>query len=266
MPFNLLTPTPGLDILKLLNRQQPETAQPQEGRRAGMSRDLRGMSFEEAQRTLAPEPEPAIEAPEQAAPSDVAPIDQHKFDHERSWGFCGIATMAMAMRHHGIEAPTGSRAELNQLARGMYIRGKGTSGRGMARNMRRAGIDGASFTMNGATSNIVEQLQAGGVVPMGVTNIDGVVEQLPEASRNYPGLKVGDRQRRHFDDGHWVLVTGFEGKPEAPTAFLVNDPDTGAQLRMTPAELEKSAQADATGSGMWMVRYGENTNQRGRGR
>ena len=98
------------------------------------------------------------------------------------------------------------------------------------------------------------------------TDDDGVVEQLPEASRNYPGLKVGDRQKRHFDGGPWGLVTGFEGKPEAPTAFLVNDPDTGAQLRMTPDELEKSAQANAQGSGIWMVRYGEKENRRGQRR
>jgi hypothetical protein len=261
--LNLLTPTPQLDVQKLLNRE------PQGGRRDAMSEELRGMSFEEAQRTLTPDPSSAqpVEgsSPEPAAPSAVsasplsavAPMDQHRFDHERNWGFCGVATMAMAMEHHGIDAPTGSRAELNQLARGMYIPGKGTAGAGMATNMRRAGIDGAQFTTNGATSGIVEQLQAGGVVPMGITNIDGVVEQLPQASRNYPGLKVGDRQTRNFEDGHWVLVTGFEGKPEAPTAFLVNDPDTGARLRLTPSQLEKSAAANQSGGGIWMVGYGE---------
>ena len=262
--LNLLTPVPQLDIRRLFNREQE--GEQQGGRRAAMSKDLRGMSFDEAQRTLAPqtapvvEPmpaEPTVEAPEQQGPSDVAPMDQHKFDHERNWGFCGIATMAMAMQHHGIDASTGSRAELNQLARGMYIRGKGTAGAGMARNMRRAGIDGAQFTTNGATSGIVEQLQAGGVVPMGITNIDGVVEQLPQASRNYPGLKVGDRQVRDYAAGHWVLVVGFEGKPDAPTAFLVNDPDTGARLRLTPEQLEKSAEANKSGSGIWMVGYGQ---------
>ena len=50
--------------------------------------------------------------------------------------------------------------------------------------------------------------------------------------------------------GHWVTVVGFEGDPKNPTHFLVNDPDTGAQLRLTRAELERHSAAH---EGIWMI-------------
>lgn len=235
-----------------------------------MSQKLRGMSFEEARRKLAPDPtraqtarpvegsSPEPSTPAGVGPSSVVPRDQHKFDHSRSWAFCGIATMAMAMDHHGIEAPTDTTEELNDLAQGMYTPGTGTSGSGMAKKLQNAGVEGARFTTTGSPGSITQQLAAGGVVPMGVTNLDGVVEELPEPSKNYPALKVGSRhtRQRYGNSGHWVLVVGMEGKPEAPTAFLVNDPDTGARLRMTPGQLEKASVAH---EGIWMVGYGAQT-------
>ena len=59
---------------------------------------------------------------------------------------------------------------------------------------------------------------------------------------------------RHLDEPvdpiGGFLVTRYEGQPEAPTAFLVNDPDLGGELRCTPKQLE----AMGAGSGnLWMV-------------
>lgn len=50
-----------------------------------------------------------------------------------------------------------------------------------------------------------------------------------------------------------MLVTGYEGKAEAPTAFLVNDPDLGGELRCTPEQIDNMG----VGSGeFWMVGKG----------
>jgi hypothetical protein len=47
-----------------------------------------------------------------------------------------------------------------------------------------------------------------------------------------------------------VLVTGFKGDPLDPTAFVVNDPDSGATVEVSRRELERHAAPDGA---LWIV-------------
>ncbi len=180
-------------------------------------------------------------------------IDQHAMPHERAGAFCGVATMAMALRAEGKAADTSSRSGLDGLARGMYIPGAGTSGAGMADNMRDRGLNQAAYTTSGSSTALNASLAAGKTVPLGVVRMSGKVVDLPKPSTRYPDLREGQTHDHTFGpSGHWVLVTGLEGDPKKPTAYLVHDPDTGAVLRLSPAELRRNASAD---EGMWMVTY-----------
>lgn len=183
---------------------------------------------------------------------DAPMIDQHEFDHWNRGAFCGLATMAMMLQANGKNAGT-STADLNQYASAMYNKNAGgTSGRAMAAYLRKEGLKDSSFTTRGTTSRLVQSLQSGQTVPLGVVHTAGEVTKLEGGkSARYPNLKVGDRHFHKFQgSGHWLLVTRFEGKPEKPTSFYVNDPDLGGELRCTMAELD----AMAAGSGQyWMV-------------
>ncbi len=178
-------------------------------------------------------------------------MDQHEFDHQNSGAFCGLATMAMMLQANGKDAGT-SHPELNEYARSIYTAGKGTSGAAMAAYLRREGLDDSSFVTNGTRSRLVESLESGQPVPLGVVMCAGEVSRLKGgSSERYPHLEVGDRHHHKFGaSGHWVLVTRFEGKPEKPSAFYVNDPDLGGQLKVTPAELEQMASGEGQ---YWMV-------------
>lgn len=180
-------------------------------------------------------------------------VDQYTLPHERNWAFCGIATLVGVLRGEGKKVSTGTRADLEALSDGIYVTGSGTSGSGMAERMRGYGLKGASFTMGGTVAGLVKQLAAGKAVPMGVDSIGGKVVDLPNGSTRYPELKKGDSHEHTFgSSGHWVTVVGFEGPADKPTAFLVNDPDTGARLRMSRAELERHS---AASDGIWMVTH-----------
>ena len=182
---------------------------------------------------------------------DAPLMDQHEFDHERAGVFCGLATTAMMLQANGNDAGT-SRAELDEYARAMYIPGNGTAGSDMAKYLRGSGLENSQFVTNGSRSRLVKSLQTGQPVPLGVMMSQGEVTRLKGgSSERYPHLKVGDRHYKTFSGGgHWVLVTRFEGNPEKPSAFYVNDPDVGGQLKVTPAELTKMAVAEGN---YWMV-------------
>lgn len=180
-------------------------------------------------------------------------IDQHRLPHERSWAFCGIATMIGVLRASGKEVDASSAASLNQLSRDIYIPGSGTSGAGMASRMREFGLKDARFTQSGRTSDVVALLDKGKPVPLGVDSIGGEVVSLPRSSARYPGLKQGDDHYHRFGaSGHWVTVVGYEGTPDKPTHYLVNDPDTGARLRMSASEFARHSAAQ---NGLWMVSH-----------
>jgi hypothetical protein len=88
---------------------------------------------------------------------------------------------------------------------------------------------------------------------MGVVSLSGIVDELPKTSARYPYLRKGDHHSHRFGgSGHWVTVVSFEGDPKNPRFFFVNDPDTGACLKMTRQELETSAAAH---EGIWMISY-----------
>ena len=47
-------------------------------------------------------------------------------------------------------------------------------------------------------------------------------------SKNYPYRRVGDRHKAQYGPlEHWVLIVGYEGTKEAPTHFILKDPDFG---------------------------------------
>lgn len=189
-----------------------------------------------------------------AAPGNVPMIDQHRLPAARNWAYCGVATVGMALAEAGKPVNLQDPSTLSAVAGRIYTEGAGTSGSAMAALMRDKGIRDASFTQGGTVSQIVARLQAGSTVPMGVTSLSGVVVSLPQPSARYPSLRVGDRHQRTYGaSGHWVLVVGFEGDPKKPTSFLINDPDSGAKLRMSRSELETASLAS---QGIWMVSHG----------
>jgi predicted chitinase len=182
-------------------------------------------------------------------------VDQHRMNHERNWAFCGIATLLMTLEGNGKDpgVDVGRRADLAGFASGIYVPGAGSSGAGMAARMREYGLGDASFSTGGRVSELTAMLAAGKPVPVGFVSMGGTVQDLPQASARYGGLREGDRHAHTFGaSGHWATVVGFEGPVDAPTHFLVNDPDTGAQLRMTRAELERHTAAH---EGIWRIRY-----------
>ena len=164
--------------------------------------------------------------------------------------------MIMVLRKNGHEAPSNSRADVQKLAQGIYYKGQGTSGAGMAARLREHGLEDAQYTTGGSLNEVITTLQAGQPVPFGVLHSEGVITKLGNGgSSKYSHYNVGDRHYKKFDpdSGHWVLVTGFEGAPENPSAFTVNDPDLGGTLRVTSSQLKAMGAANAAGGGMWMV-------------
>lgn len=178
-------------------------------------------------------------------------VDQHQLPHERNWAFCGVATLIMMLRANGI-AQGSSTADLNGLADRVYHTGVGTSGADMAGVLRDRGLKDSTYTTTGTTGTLLESLDAGQPVPFGVTRVEGVVTKLEGgASQRYAHRRVGDTHSRAFPgSGHWVLVVGYEGKAERPTAFVVNDPDLGGELRCTPAQLDRMGEGSGS---FWMV-------------
>ena len=193
----------------------------------------------------------ALRSPKQQSKSPI--IDQHRMNHEYKGAFCGIATLLITIegmgKDHGIDI--NNRAQLERFSEGIYTPGAGSSGVQMAARMREFGMKNASFTTGGSISTIMSSLVAGKPVPVGVVSMGGEVVDNPKASARYGKLDKGDRHFKQFGaSGHWVTVVGFEGDAKNPTHFLVNDPDTGAQLRLTKAELERHSAAH---EGIWMI-------------
>lgn len=181
-------------------------------------------------------------------------VDQHQLDHWNRGAFCGIATMIMILRANGIEQESDTTS-LDALASRVYHPGQGTSGQQMAGVLRERGLKGSAFTTQGTRGEVLETLAGGQALPLGVVRVEGTVMQLEGgASERYAFRRVGDHHEREFPgSGHWVLVTGFEGSRDKPTAFHVNDPDLGGTLRCTPAQLDSMG----AGSGsFWMVHQG----------
>jgi peptidoglycan hydrolase-like protein with peptidoglycan-binding domain len=178
-------------------------------------------------------------------------VDQHTLHSPEAEKLSGVSALMMTLaRARGGQLPFGPQdaAALKALSDQVYVRGQGHSGAAMAQVMRNAGLP-AQFVLKGTVQDIVKTLQTGQNVPLGVESLTGRV-QSTTTSRRYGTLTEGALINRDFGaEGHWVSVTGFEGPPSNPTHFLVNDPDSGAQLRMERKELERAAVAPA----MWMI-------------
>ena len=187
------------------------------------------------------------------AKTDTPIIDQHQLNHERNWAFCGIASMLMVLEANGQNPAAETRAEIQSWAQGIYVSGEGTSGAGMAQRLRDNGVDDARFTLTGTSSRIVDTLDKGQPVPLGVLHVEGTVVKLKDGrSQRYPHRQVGDQHYRDFSrgSGHWVVVIDYEGEKENPTHFLVNDPDVGGTLRVSKAGLEDMGVGNGN---MWTV-------------
>ena len=176
-------------------------------------------------------------------------IDQNALPHERNWAFCGVASANMVLGSEGKPVDL-STSGLNSAAAAMYLAGDGTSGSHMAQWLTDKGV-ASQFTMTATIDDITKSLQQGRSVPLGVDSFGGRVTGMDANSARYPSLAVGDDYDHTFGkSGHWVVVTGFEGPASAPTKFTVNDPDTGATVSLTRAQLERHS---ASGAGAWAV-------------
>ena len=123
----------------------------------------------------------------------------------------------------------------------MYILNKGTDVKLMAAALRKRGLGNSEGTYTGTFSQLMSTLDAGQPVPFGISHMTGtIVKMNSNGSSQYGNKRVGDRHNaRYGNSGHWVLVVGYEGTKEAPTHFIINDPDLGGQVRATKSELEK---------------------------
>lgn len=176
-------------------------------------------------------------------------IDQHKLNHPRNFGFCGVASALMTLGEAG-KMPSLSAASLREAASEMYIPGSGSSGAGMARYLSNRGLP-SRFTQGGRTADLVSALQAGRPVPVGVDSFGGRVVGVDAPSRRFGGMQPGSSyQHRYGPSGHWVTVTGFEGPPSNPRRYTVNDPNTGVTVSVPRAEFDRHA---AASKGLWMV-------------
>ena len=186
---------------------------------------------------------------------NVAPIDQHALSHGNGGVFCGVVTALMAAKANGSNLST-SYSDISYIASKMYHSGRGTSGNDMASFLRQNGIPNASFTTGGSFSDINSALKNGQPVPMGVDYTRGTVHSMPNgSSARYGNLSVGSYHSKSFVNpgtGHWVLITGTEGDPNNPSAYIVNDPDMGGTLRVTPSQL--SYMSGESNGRFWLVR------------
>jgi hypothetical protein len=170
-------------------------------------------------------------------------IDQHSMNSVYSYGYCGVASTLMTIaRARGgiIPIAIGNNEQLEDYADQMYILGVGSDAGLMAAAMRRAGVP-AEEVAGASVADIVQTLQAGQSVPLGVDRLKGTITKDVYSTR-YKQLKADKFHIGTYpDSGHWVVVTGFEGPPNNPTFFTVNDPDSGAVLRLSRDELDYSA-------------------------
>jgi len=171
---------------------------------------------------------------------DAPMLDQHELDHWNRGAFCGLATLIMMLRANG-QRQGSDTASLNGLASEVYVPRKGSSGADMAGLLRERGLSGSTFTTSGTTAHVLDTLDQGQTVPFGVVLTEGTVTKLEGgASTRYPHRRVGDVHFRQFGpSGHWVLITRYEGPREKPTAYRVNDPDLGGEMRCTPDQLAR---------------------------
>jgi len=181
-------------------------------------------------------------------------VYQHGMNSGYSDGYCGIATVLQTLKAAGKDPgiDTNNRQQLDRFANQMYIPGKGSSGNAMARVLRDGGEKDANMTYSGSVRDIVASLDKGKTVPVGFASMGGSVTKTTQSWTRHGSLREGDRFFHQFGgSGHWASVVGYEGDPGRPTHFLVNDPDTGAQLRLTRSELERHTKAR---EGIWMIR------------
>jgi len=223
-----------------------------------MQDQLLASKASESQSVLQDGPEeasPERELADLKTPENAAPIiDQYRMNHEWNDGFCGLATVISTLEANGRgEWNIHDRGTLSRLASRIYLRGQGSSGALMAKYLRAFGEAHATFTAAGSVGQLMGTLAGGRPVPVGFVSMGGEVVEAPRTSLRYGVLKPGDHHEHIFGpSGHWATVVGFEGPAEAPTHFLVNDSDTGAQLRMSRGDFERHTDAR---NGIWMIPY-----------
>lgn len=184
---------------------------------------------------------------------DAPIIFQHGMNSGYKGGYCGIATVLQTLQAAGKDPGinVNNRQQLDRFASQMYIPGSGSSGNAMARVLRQSGEKDANMTYSGTVRDIVASLDKGKTVPVGFASMGGSVTKATQSWTRHGALKEGDRHFHQFgQSGHWASVVGYEGDPGRPSHFLVNDPDTGAQLRLTRSELERHTKAR---DGIWMI-------------
>jgi hypothetical protein len=180
----------------------------------------------------------------------------------RGGSLCGVATLRMYLMYFN----TGdiSEAEQSEIIDRVYITGKGMAG-GNAPAVIREKLGaywqiGASYTTTGSVADVVRCLDRRYPVPVGVLAVDGTIELVGQSSWKYQ-ISAGDPHPRgpghpYGNAGHWLLAVGYEKRIESSgaeqvTAILVNDPDTGARVRV-PVPDAFAATAGSDGD-VWMI-------------
>ena len=189
------------------------------------------------------------------ANSNAPIIDQHRMNSAFKGGYCGIATLLSTLQANGIDPGVNinNRAQLDAYAEDMYVPGKGVVPAKVAARMRESGLENARFSMEGSVQSVAAQVAAGKPMPVGFASMGGQIADLPQKSKRYGHLQEGSQHFHQYGEaGHWATVVGVEGDPKNPTHFLVNDSDTGAQIRMTTAEFEQHTKAR---DGIWDIKY-----------
>ena len=159
----------------------------------------------------------------------------------------------MMAQANGSKIGTGYK-DLDRVGRQMYFPGQGTSGQAMAQFLRDQGMENSNYTTTGTLDDVNRSLKAGQPVPLGVLSSQGTIHAMGNGgySARYGQRRVNQTHSKSFGPGgHWVLVTGAEGNPDNPSAYIVNDPDLGGQLRVTPSQLSSMGVANGA---FWIVR------------
>lgn len=180
-------------------------------------------------------------------------IDQHKLNHWNNANFCGIATLIGALIANGKSFSYSSSSDIEALSKGIYIPGEGTIGAGIAMRMREYGIPGSTYTREGTLRDMTRTVDAGNPCPIGVMSMSGTVVRFGSAGRSerYPSLRIGSEHNKQYDiSGHWTTAVGYDGSPTNPSAIYLNDPDTGARLKLTKSQFLKSAEDN----GIWLIK------------
>lgn len=169
-------------------------------------------------------------------------INQHTTWPDQGWRYCTVGTLYMFLKSSGV-APHLSTTPTTDGLVGVYTDNGYGSGAHMANYIREyTSLPDVEFLTTSSAQAFESQLTQGLPVPIGVWHWEGAVfdhlgRQAGE-STNYD-VKLGEPHPRNsgwiYPDGHWGLIVGYNDD-----YFFINDPDSGANIRIPKATLGNS--------------------------